>query len=217
MEDNYRHKGLRRQLVGVLKEKGIQNERILEAMLELPRHFFFEKAFEEWAYTDKAFPIGNEQTISQPYTVAYQTELLAIQKGDKILEIGTGSGYQAAILGLLGAKVFSIERQEDLYKKSSTLLSDLKIPNVKTFFGDGHEGLSKHAPFDKILCTAGASTFPNTLFHQLCVGGIMVIPIGDEKAQKMYQITKISDTEFEEKRYDDFLFVPFLKGIVKSA
>jgi protein-L-isoaspartate(D-aspartate) O-methyltransferase len=216
MEDNYRHKGLRRKLIENLRSKGIDNEAVLAAMLELPRHFFLEKAFEEWAYTDKAFPIGNEQTISQPYTVAYQTQLLEVKKGDKILEIGTGSGYQAAILSLLGAKVYSIERQENLYQKAKILLNDLKLPHLHTFFADGNEGLEKFAPFDKILFTAGAEKFPNTLFKQLKTGGIMVIPIGNEYSQKMCQITKINDTEFDEKRFDEFAFVPFLSGIVNK-
>ncbi len=216
MEDNYRHKGLRRKLIENLRSKGIDNETVLAAMLELPRHFFLEKAFEEWAYADKAFPIGNEQTISQPYTVAYQTQLLEVKKGDKVLEIGTGSGYQAAVLSLLGAKVYSIERQENLYLKAKLRLKDLKLPHIHTFFADGNEGLPTFAPFDKILFTAGAEKFPNTLFKQLKTSGIMVIPIGDEQSQKMYQITKISDTEFDEKCFDEFAFVPFLSGVVKK-
>ena len=216
MEDNYRHKGLRRNLIENLREKGIKDENILSAMLAIPRHFFLDKAFEEWAYADKAFPIGNEQTISQPYTVAYQTALLDVKKGDKILEIGTGSGYQAAVLSLLEAKVFSVERQEILFRKATKLLKDLQLKNIKTFLSDGNEGLPIHAPFDKILFTAGAEKIPQTLLSQLKINGTMVIPIGDDKSQTMYKITKLSETDFEKQRFDEFKFVPFLKGLVKE-
>jgi protein-L-isoaspartate(D-aspartate) O-methyltransferase len=215
MEDNYRHKGLRRRLIEELKGKGIKDERILDAMLQIPRHFFLDKAFEEWAYSDKAFPIGKEQTISQPYTVAFQTELLEVKKGEKILEIGTGSGYQAAVLSLLGAKVFSVERQTALYQSSKKLLADLQFPNIKTFLSDGNDGLPKNAPFDKIIFTAGADTLPTKLLEQLKIGGFLVLPLGDDKIQTMYRILKISETEFEKQKFGDFRFVPFLKGIEK--
>jgi protein-L-isoaspartate(D-aspartate) O-methyltransferase len=216
MEDNYRHKGLRRNLIESLREKGIKDEKVLAAMLAIPRHFFLDKAFEEWAYSDKAFPIGNEQTISQPYTVAYQSVLLEVKKGDKILEIGTGSGYQAAVLSLLEAKTFTVERQESLFRKATKLLKELHFTNIKTFLTDGNEGLLIHAPFDKILLTAAAETIPQSLLAQLKINGTMVIPVGNDKSQTMYKVTKLSPTDFEKQRFDEFKFVPFLKGIVKE-
>ncbi len=212
MEDSYRHKGMRRRLIEHLRTRGISDERVLEAMSLLPRHFFLEKAFEEWAYEDKAFPIGVEQTISQPFTVAYQTALLDVKKGDKILEIGTGSGYQAAILAILGASVFSVERHLILHQNATMLLKKLQIPNVQTFYHDGSFGLAEHAPFDKILATAGADELPLALIEQLNIGGVLVVPIGDEAAQKMYKIQKISDIEWTEEPLDDFRFVPLLVG-----
>jgi protein-L-isoaspartate(D-aspartate) O-methyltransferase len=214
MEDSYRHKGMRRKLIQRLQERGIKNEAVLEVMLNLPRHFFLEKAFEEWAYEDKAFPIGKEQTISQPYTVAYQTTLLQVAKGDKILEIGTGSAYQAAVLALLGAKVFSIERQSFLFEKATQLIKKLNIPNIFITLSDGMLGLKQEAPFDKILVTCGADELPLALVEQLKIGGQLVIPIGDEKTQQMYRITKLSPTEWQEERFDDFRFVPLLSGVV---
>ena len=214
MKDSYRHKGLRKKLVETLLKKGIKDAKVLEAIKLVPRHFFLEKTFEDWAYQDKAFPIGNEQTISQPYTVAYQTCLLEVNKREKILEIGTGSGYQAAILGALGARVYSIERQEDLYYKSSQLLEALKIGNIRTFFKDGYKGLPEFAPFDKILVTAGAEQVPEKLKLQLKLGGIMVIPVG-KKVQRMYKITRITERRFREEILDNFRFVPFLEGVNK--
>jgi len=201
--------------VQTLKEKGIQNEKVLAAINALPRHFFLEKAFEEWAYQDKAFPIGNEQTISQPYTVAYQTELLEIKKRDKVMEIGTGSGYQAAILALLGARVYTIERQEALYNKTNALLNLIEVGNIRTYFRDGYKGLPEYAPFEKILVTAGATTIPEALPNQLKIGGCLVIPLGDAKTQKMLRITRISEEEFKTEEFADFKFVPFLKGTNK--
>jgi len=215
LKDSYRHKGLRRNLINTLRDKGIQNEKVLAAMATLPRHFFLEKAFEEWAYQDKAFPIGNDQTISQPYTVAYQTILLEVKKKDKILEIGTGSGYQAAILAFLEANVFTIERQEELYKKTSHLLEQLGI-GVRSFFGDGYKGLPRYAPFDKILVTAGASNIPEALKAQLKIGGLLIIPVGDSQKQKMYKIKRLSEKDYEEVVLDTFRFVPFLKGVNKN-
>ena len=212
MEDSYRHKGMRRKLIQQLRERGILDENVLDAMALLPRHYFLDKAFEEWAYEDKAFPIGKEQTISQPYTVAYQSTLLTIEKGDRVLEIGTGSGYQAAILALLGAKVFSVERYLALQQKADNLLKSLQIPNVQTFHHDGSLGLIQYAPYDKILVTAGANEFPLVLLEQLKIGGILVVPIGEDGVQQMYRIKKISDTEWEEEKLDDFRFVPFLAG-----
>lgn len=215
MKDTYRHKGLRRKLVLALEKRGIQNKAVLAAIDALPRHFFIDKAFEEWAYQDKAFPIGNEQTISQPFTVAYQTSLLDIKKREKVLEIGTGSGYQSAILALLGARVYTIERQELLHKQAKSRLHQLGIGGIRTYFKDGYKGLAEFAPFDKIIVTAGAPNIPNALLKQLKVGGIFVIPVGD-KVQKMYKITRLSETEYQQEELDDFKFVPFLKGINKQ-
>lgn len=214
MKDTYRHKGMRNRLLEELRQKGIEDEAVLAAMATLPRHFFLDKAFEEWAYQDKPFPIGNEQTISQPYTVAYQTTLLQVKKRDKILEVGTGSGYQAAILAILGARVFTIERQELLYQKAKALLEALQLGNVRCFLRDGYKGMPEFAPFDKILVTAGAAELPQALLAQLAIGGIMVIPVGKE-VQKMYQIKRLDQDRFEEKVLDDFRFVPFVKGLNK--
>jgi len=203
---------MRRRLIAQLRQKGIDDERVLLAMGTLPRHFFLERAFEEWAYEDKAFPIGNEQTISQPYTVAYMSSLLAVNKRDKVLEIGTGSGYQAAVLALMGARVFTIERQELLFQRARDLLRKLQPGNVRCFFRDGHRGLPEFAPFDKIIVTAGADRLPGVLLRQLKVGGIMAIPVGRED-QRMYRITRRSATHFEEEVLGNFRFVPFQKGI----
>jgi len=213
LKDTYRHKGLRRKLVAELKSKGIQDERVLEVIGTLPRHFFLDKAFEEWAYKDSAFPIGNEQTISQPYTVAYQTILLDVQKREKVLEIGTGSGYQAAILAMLGARVYTVERQELLYKRAKVLLETLKLGNIRCFYRDGSKGLLEHAPFHKIIVTAAAAEVPKTLLKQLRIGGIMVIPIGAAAGQKMYKITRVSESEYQTEKLLGFRFVPFLEGI----
>ena len=212
MKDTYRHKGLRRQLIETLQEKGIEDRRVLSVMQQLPRHFFLDNAFEEIAYEDKAFPIGNDQTISQPYTVAYQTCLLDVQKREKILEVGTGSGYQAAILALLGARVYTVERQELLHKRSKKLLEDLKVGNVRCYYRDGYKGLPEFAPFDKIIVTAGANEIPQALKDQLKVGGKMVIPVGS-KVQQMLCVERLSETEFETKTLANFRFVPFLKGL----
>lgn len=216
MKDTYRHKGLRRQLVETIRNKGIKNVKVLEAIGKLPRHFFLEKAFEEWAYKDKAFPIGNQQTISQPYTVAYQTSLLQIEKREKVLEVGTGSGYQAAILSMLGARVYTIERQEALYLRTRKLLNELGFPGIRMYFRDGFKGLAEYQPFDKILVTAGAAEMPEALKGQLKIGGIMVIPLGAGDTQKMLYIKRISVTEFQEQSLDTFSFVPLLKGLNKD-
>lgn len=216
MHDSYRHKGLRRQLIEELRAKGIDDERVLEAMTTLPRHFFLEKAFEEWAYTDKAFPIGNEQTISQPFTVAYMTRLLDVQKRQKVLEIGTGSGYQAGILSLLGARVYTVERQEELYLKTKNFLKELRLPNIRCFFRDGSAGLPEFEPYDRIIVTAAAPSVPEALKAQLAVGGFMVIPVGGDEGQRMYKITRLSETEFEEQAFEKFRFVPFLSGVNKK-
>jgi protein-L-isoaspartate(D-aspartate) O-methyltransferase len=215
MEDTYWHKGMRKRLIDGLREKGIRDERILTAMESLPRHFFLERAFEEWAYEDKAFPIGNEQTISQPYTVAYQTQLLDVRKREKILEIGTGSGYQAAILALLGARVYTIERQEALFIKASRLLKEMGFGNIRCFWRDGFRGLPEFAPFDKILVTAGAEEVPDALLDQLKIGGVLVIPVG-KKVQKMLLVRRLSAEQYEQEEWDTFRFVPFLKGVKKG-
>lgn len=215
MKDTYRHKGLRRKLIASIRAKGINNEAVLGIMEALPRHFFLEKAFEEWAYQDKAFPIGNDQTISQPYTVAYQTILLEVGKREKVLEIGTGSGYQAAVLAQLGARVYTIERQEALYTKTKKLLRALELGNIRMFWRDGFKGLPEFAPFDKILVTAGATEIPEILREQLAIGGKMVIPVGDRKEQRMCRLTRVSALEYVEEWLDNFRFVPFLPGTEK--
>ncbi len=211
-KDNHRHQGLRSQLVQELIVKGIQDEDVLAAINTVPRHFFLDEAFAEWAYTDKAFQIGSGQTISQPYTVAKQTELLEVKKSDKILEIGTGSGYQACILAYLGCKLYTIERQEELFHKTSALLNAMKFHQIRTLFGDGYQGSERFAPFDKIIITAGASSIPSILFKQLKIGGIMVIPVGDTSSQRMLRIKKISNTSYIEEDHGNFSFVPFLGG-----
>ncbi|MBK9257997.1 MAG: protein-L-isoaspartate(D-aspartate) O-methyltransferase [Saprospiraceae bacterium] len=211
--DSYRHKGLRQQLVNELKQKGITDERILNAFLEIPRHFFLDKTFADWAYKDVAFPIDSDQTISQPYTVAYQTNLLDIKKGDVVLEVGTGSGFQACVLSHLKAKVYTIERHEQLYKKTQKLLSEIGFGNIRTLHGDGYEGAPRFAPFDKILITAGATEIPKKLMDQLKPGGIMVIPIGESDLKQMVKITKNEDGTFRFETFGNFRFVPFLKGI----
>lgn len=211
-EDNYLHKGLRRQLVQSLREKGIKDERVLAAIEAIPRHFFLDPAFERQAYEDRAFPITAGQTISQPYTVAYQTQLLEIKKFDKVLEIGTGSAYQACVLAEMGVSLFTIERQKALYDYVGQFFFIKNYPNIKRFYGDGYEGLPSYAPFDKVLVTAAAPFIPPKLVEQLKPGGIMVIPVGDETGQKMLRITKDANgtTHIEER--GDFSFVPMLSG-----
>ena len=214
MEDQFWHKGLRKKLVATVKAKGISDINVLHAMYALPRHYFFEKAFAETAYEDKAFPIGNDQTISQPYTVAYQSELLNIKKREKVLEIGTGSGYQAAILALLGARVYTIERQWDLFKKAKNLLHSIGLKNIRCYYKDGYKGLPEFAPFDKIIVTAGAEQTPQALLDQLKVGGHLVIPVG-KGTQTMMRISKNTDGSFTTEKFDNFKFVPFLNGLEK--
>lgn len=203
---------MRKKLVEELRRKGISDEGVLNAIEALPRHFFLDKAFEEWAYKDKPFPIGKEQTISQPYTVAYQTSLLDVKKRDKILEIGTGSGYQAALLAMLGARVYTIERQEALYEKAKALLSELKLGNIRCYLRDGYKGLPEFAPFDKVIVTAGAPEVPQPLLEQLAIGGIMVIPVG-ENVQRMHRITRLSEDKYNDELLANFRFVPLLKGL----
>ncbi|MDQ3190139.1 MAG: protein-L-isoaspartate(D-aspartate) O-methyltransferase [Bacteroidota bacterium] len=210
MIDTYKHKGLRKKLVDSLRPKGIEDEEVLKAINNVPRHLFMENVFLEHAYEDKAFPIGAGQTISQPYTVAFQTQLLNIKKGDKVLEIGTGSGYQTCVLMELGAKVYTIERQKSLYEKTKELLPEMGY-NPKFFYGDGYKGLPSYAPFDKILVTAGAPHIPDALIEQLKTGGILVIPVGETSVQIMKSLVKISENETEIKEHGNFQFVPLLK------
>ncbi len=211
MMDSYKHKGLRKKLVELLKEKGIDNEDVLEAINAIPRHLFMDNAFVNFAYKDQAFPIGSDQTISQPYTVAFQTQLLEVSKGEKVLEIGTGSGYQSAVLIEMGAKVHSIERHRSLHKKSKQILEELKYKG-KFFFGDGFEGLPTFAPFDKILITAAAPRIPEKLIDQLKVGGFLVIPLGSGESQQMLRLTKMEDGSVKEEKYGQFSFVPMLEN-----
>jgi protein-L-isoaspartate(D-aspartate) O-methyltransferase len=212
MEDNNRHKGMRKHLVNSLYEKGIRDTKILDAIQNIPRHFFLDKAFEEHAYEDKAFPIDQQQTISQPYTVAFQTDLLNIKKRDKILEIGTGSGYQSAVLAFLGARVYTIERHKSLYQDAIKMFQKLNLIGIRSFYADGNNGLGEFAPFDKILVTAGANHLPPALKEQLKIGGILVIPLGDNNSQTMLRITKVSETDFKQDAFGEFRFVPLLKG-----
>src|SRR6201986_2513968 len=193
--DNYREQGARKKLVEILKKKGIADERVLNVIGIVPRHFFFDETFWNQAYKDIAFPIGAGQTISQPYTVAYQTELLHIRKGDKVLEIGTGSGYQCCILMELGANVYTIERQEKLYNHTRQVLPYIGY-KANFFVGDGSIGIAKYAPYDKIIVTAGAPTVPDVLLKQLNVGGILLIPVGDEKSQKMITVLKVGENDY---------------------
>jgi len=211
-EDTYRHKGLRKQLVDVLREKGISNEKVLEAINTIPRHFFFDKAFEARAYEDKAFPIAAGQTISQPYTVAYQTQLLDVKPFMKVLEIGTGSVYQASVLAELGCMVYTIERQKELYDINKNFFFKNKYPSIKFFYGDGFEGLPTFAPFDRVIITAAAPFIPPKLLAQLKPGGLMVIPVDDGDNQRMLRITKIDAEQFKEEEFDRFSFVPMLQG-----
>ena len=216
MEDTYRHKGLRKQLVDGLRQKGIRDEAILRAIGKIPRHCFLDRAFEEWAYQDVPFPSGAEQTISQPYTVAFQTWLLDVKKGNKVLEIGTGSGYQACVLSEMGAKVYTIERQELLFQRTNKLLEQLGYQRIRTFLGDGSKGLPRFAPYDGILVTAGAPEIPKPLLDQLKVGGRLVIPVGKGDFQEMLVVHKLSAHKFETERFGHFRFVPFLGGVEKK-
>lgn len=213
IEDTYRHKGLRKKLIDTIREKGITDENVLNAIMNIPRHLFLDTAFDHIAYQDRAFPIQEGQTISQPYTVAYQTQLLEVQHYDRILEIGTGSAYQAAVLAELGATVFTIERQKGLFERNKNFILQAKYPNIKFFYGDGFEGLPTYAPFDKILITAAAPFIPPKLVEQLKPGGLMVLPLdGDDEIQKMVRINKHNDGTYGEESFSNFSFVPMLKG-----
>jgi protein-L-isoaspartate(D-aspartate) O-methyltransferase len=211
-EDTYRHKGLRKKLAEGIRKKGITDERILDAINRIPRHFFLDSAFDDVAYEDRAFPIGEGQTISQPYTVAYQTLLLQVKPFDKILEIGTGSVYQACLLAELGAQVYTIERQKKLFDTIKEFSFLKKYPNIKFFYGDGYEGLPTYAPFDKILITAAAPEIPPKLLEQLKTGGMMVLPLGAGEVQQMKRVTKLERGAVKEEVFDNFSFVPMIEG-----
>jgi protein-L-isoaspartate(D-aspartate) O-methyltransferase len=211
LKDTNKHQGLRNQLVKVLEEKGITDKNVLVAIGKIPRHLFLAEIFENFAYQDMAFPIGSEQTISQPYTVAFQSQLLEIKKGDKILEIGTGSGYQTAVLCLLGAVVYTVERQNKLFKNTLRELPKLGYHPKKMVFGDGYKGLPEAAPFDSIIVTAGAPVIPQALMAQLKIGGRLVIPVG-EKDQIMTLLIRKNETQFEKHEFGDFKFVPLLEN-----
>jgi len=211
--DTYLHKGLRKKLVEILKEKGITDEQVLQAIHSIPRHYFLDSAFDKIAYEDRAFPIAADQTISQPYTVAYQTQLLQIKKGEKVLEIGTGSMYQTTVLAAMGAQVFTIERQKQLFDQTPTYLFKEQYANIQFFFGDGFEGLPLLAPFDKVLITAAAPKIPEKLWAQLKVSGKMIIPLDEsDGAQRMLRLTKKRDGSVKQEKFDAFSFVPMLEG-----
>jgi protein-L-isoaspartate(D-aspartate) O-methyltransferase len=211
-EDSYQHKGMRKQLVQQLRDKGITDESVLNAINNIPRHYFLDSAFDKIAYEDRAFPIGEGQTISQPYTVAYQTQLLNVKPNEKVLEIGTGSVYQASVLAEMGARVFTIERQKKLYDKHKQFVFRNKYPNIKFFYGDGFEGLPTYAPFDKVIITAAAPFIPPKLVDQMKTGGVMVIPVDVDGGQRMLRITKLPDGSLNEETFDQFSFVPMLQG-----
>jgi protein-L-isoaspartate(D-aspartate) O-methyltransferase len=211
-DDDYRHKKLRKDLVQTLRKKDITDEKVLAAIENIPRHFFLDTAFERIAYEDRAFPISAGQTISQPYTVAFQTQLLSIKKFDKVLEVGTGSAYQSCVLSEMGASVFTIERQKELFDFVGSFFFLKKYPSIKRFYGDGYAGLPSYAPFDKVIITAAAPFIPPKLIEQLKPGGYMVVPVGDEGGQKMMRITKQQDGSTKEEIFGDFSFVPMLEG-----
>ncbi|MFD2921662.1 protein-L-isoaspartate(D-aspartate) O-methyltransferase [Terrimonas rubra] len=210
--DEYRHKGLRRKLVDVISAKGITDEQVLSVIGNVPRHFFLDSAFDDVAYEDRAFPIGEGQTISQPFTVAYQTQLLQLQPNMKVLEIGTGSAYQAVVLAEMGVKVFTIERQKKLFESNKVFAFLKKYINIKFFYGDGFLGLPTYGPFDRVIITAAAPIVPPKLIEQLKHGGMMVIPLGVGDVQQMRRITKNADGSLSEERFSDFSFVPMLEG-----
>ena len=212
IEDTYRHKGLRKKLVDTVRNKGITDEKVLEALDKIPRHFFLDSAFDEVAYEDRAFPIAEGQTISQPYTVAYQTQLLELKPFEKVLEIGTGSAYQATVLAAMGTQVYTIERQKKLFEQNKNFAFLKKYPSIKFFYGDGYEGLPTYAPFDKVLITAAAPDIPEKLVQQLKMGGMMVIPLGSGSVQRMMRITKLDVDTLKEEVFDNFSFVPMIEG-----
>lgn len=209
--DSYRHKGLRNKLIDSIRSKGINSEEVLEAMGKVPRHLFMDSSFINFSYTDKAFPISAGQTISQPYTVAFQTELLDVQRHQKILEVGTGSGYQTAVLLELGARVYTIERQRQLFLTAQKTLAPLNYKPV-FLYGDGYEGLPAYAPFDRVLITAAATEIPQTLLDQLSIGGALVVPEGDRFGQKMIKVVRETEDHFQRSEHGHFSFVPLLRG-----
>lgn len=217
VEDTYRHKGLRKKLVDTVRNKGITDEKVLTAIMNVPRHFFLDSAFDELAYDDRAFPIGEGQTISQPYTVAYQTQLLDLKPFMKVLEIGTGSAYQAVVLAELGAQVYTIERQKKLFDENRKFGFLKKYQSIKCFYGDGFEGLPTFAPFDRVLITAAAPEIPPKLIEQLKSGGMMVIPLGVGEVQRMMRITKMDNGAMKEEVFDNFSFVPMLGGKINNG
>jgi protein-L-isoaspartate(D-aspartate) O-methyltransferase len=210
LKDTSKHQGLRNQLIEILEKKGITDANVLNAIKKIPRHLFLNSSFEDYAYQDKAFPIGAGQTISQPYTVAFQSQLLQVEKDHKILEIGTGSGYQTAVLCHMGAKVYSVERQNELFKQTSALFPKLGIRPKHLSFGDGYKGLPTHAPFDSIIVTAGAPIIPQPLMAQLKIGGRLVIPLGED-IQIMTLLIRKNETQFEKHEFGEFRFVPLLE------
>ena len=212
VEDTYRHKGLRKKLMDTVRSKGITDEKVLNAIMNIPRHFFLDSAFDELAYEDRAFPIGEGQTISQPYTVAYQSQLLELKPFMKVLEIGTGSAYQAVVLAEMGVQVYTIERQKKLFEENKKFAFLKKYHAIKFFYGDGYEGLPTYAPFDRVLITAAAPEIPQKLTDQLKPGGIMVIPVGTGEVQRMMRITKLETGALKEEVFDNFSFVPMLGG-----
>jgi protein-L-isoaspartate(D-aspartate) O-methyltransferase len=212
VEDTYRHKGLRKKLMDTVRAKGITDEKVLNAIMNIPRHFFLDSAFDELAYEDRAFPIGEGQTISQPYTVAYQSQLLELKPFMKVLEIGTGSAYQAVVLAEMGVQVYTIERQKKLFEETKKFTFLKKYHAIKFFYGDGYEGLPTYAPFDRVLITAAAPEIPQKLTDQLKPGGIMVIPVGTGDVQRMMRITKLESGALKEEVFDNFSFVPMLGG-----
>jgi len=211
-DDTYKHKGMRHQLIVQLRQKGITDENVLYAIEHIPRHFFLDSAFEKIAYEDRAFPIGEGQTISQPYTVAYQTQLLNVKRNDKVLEIGTGSAYQACVLAEMGARVYTIERQKKLYERNKDFILKAKYRNIKFFYGDGFEGLPAFAPFDRVIVTAAAPFVPPKLLEQMRPGGTIVLPVDEGDRQRMLRITRNGDGTLDEEYFDYFSFVPMLGG-----
>ena len=214
LKDSFKHKGKRKKLIAALNEMGIDDDRILKAFDQVPRHFFLDLAFDEQAYTNMAFQIGSGQTISHPFTVAFQTQLLELSKGEKVLEIGSGSGFQTCILAALGVKVFSIERHKELHRKAKSMVDYFRFP-VRLFFGDGYQGKKAYAPYDRILVTCGAPEIPNELLQQLKNGGILVIPVGDGAEQKMLKIKKDLNGQISQEEYGTFKFVPMLERKVR--
>lgn len=213
LSDQPRHRGMRQRLVEQLRRKGIRDIQVLQAILNVPRHFMIDEEFVDWAYRDMAFPIESRQTISMPYTVALQSQLLQIKKGDKVLEVGTGSGYQAAVLHMMGVKMYSIERHKLLFEKTSKLLNRMGYYGIRTLFGDGYEGAERFAPFDKIIVTAGSQQFPDKLLGQLKIGGIMVIPMGGQSGQEMMRYIKTAEGSCKRENHGPCSFVPMLSGV----